>query len=148
MENSNSSEITDSSETYVIPVVEEQVRASKRTVDRAKVRIERHVDSREESISDLLNFDAVEVTRVPVDRPIDRVPSVRQEGDEIIVPVLEERLVVQKQIFLKEEVRIRRRSVSETKTVQVELRRESVEVSREEIPSENSRNEKADGGAQ
>jgi stress response protein YsnF len=53
----------------------------------------------------------VEIGRVPVGRPVDTMPPVRQEGDTTIVPVVEEIIVVGRRLILKEEVRIRRLQV-------------------------------------
>jgi hypothetical protein len=50
------------------------------------------------------------------------------EGDWLVVPVMEEVLVVRKQLMLKEEVRIRRRPVTEPREVRETLRRERVEL--------------------
>ena len=47
------------------------------------------------------------VERVPVDRPVEAMPVVREEDGVLIVPVVEERLVVTKQLVLKEELQIR-----------------------------------------
>jgi Domain of unknown function (DUF2382) len=51
-----------------------------------------------------LQSDSVEVNRVPIDRIVDVGPTVRTENDVVIVPVLEDVLVVQKQLVLKEEL--------------------------------------------
>ena len=45
---------------------------------------------------------------MPIDRQVDVAPKIRIEGDLTIVPVLEEILVVEKRLILKEEVHIRR----------------------------------------
>jgi hypothetical protein len=52
--------------------------------------------------------DEVDIDRVSVNRLVDSPPETRQDGDITIVPVLEEVLVVQKRLLLKEEIRIRR----------------------------------------
>jgi stress response protein YsnF len=52
----------------------------------------------------------------------------------LIVPVLEERLVVTKQLFLKEEVRVSSRTRLQTVRQPVLLRSERVELSRDEPP--------------
>jgi hypothetical protein len=48
------------------------------------------------------------VERVPVNRLIDTEPQTRQEGDVTVIPIVEEVLVVEKRLLLKEEIRIRR----------------------------------------
>jgi uncharacterized protein (TIGR02271 family) len=48
--------------------------------------------------------------------------------DEVRVPVTEEEVVVEKRPVAKEEVRIRKDVVSDTETVEEDVRREEVEV--------------------
>jgi len=72
----------------------------------------------------------VSVERVPVGRPVEAAPPVREEDGVLIVPVLEERLVVTTQLILKEEVRITKRSRTEQVREPVTLRSERAEVER------------------
>jgi Domain of unknown function (DUF2382) len=65
-------------------------------------------ESFEEIARATLNEDLVEVTRVPVGREVDKAPSVRTVDGVVIVPVLEQVLVVEKRLVLKEELHIRR----------------------------------------
>jgi len=64
---------------------------------------------REVHIDEHLFADEVAVERVPVNRIVDQMPETRQEGDVLVVPVVEEVITVQKRLLLKEEVRIQRR---------------------------------------
>jgi stress response protein YsnF len=57
---------------------------------------------------------------------------VREEDGVLIVPVLEERLVVTTELVLKEEIRITRKSRTETVREPVRLRSERAEVERRE----------------
>lgn len=50
-----------------------------------------------------------EVERVPIRRMIDRPAEIRHEGDTLIVPLMEEVLVVEKRLMLREELHIKRR---------------------------------------
>jgi stress response protein YsnF len=75
----------------------------------------------------------VEVERVPVDRPVDAMPSIRQEGEVTIIPVVEEVLKVERCLVLKEEVHIRRVKTTERHQEQVTLRKQEVLVSRTQI---------------
>jgi stress response protein YsnF len=68
-----------------------------------------------------------------VNRVLDAPPKVREEGDVLVIPILEE--VVEKRWLLKEEVRVRRRSVQTTHRDSVVLRTEMVSVEREPRPS-------------
>jgi stress response protein YsnF len=87
---------------------------------------------REEMIAEaVLQQDELSVERVPLGVPVDVAPPVREEGDVLIVPVLEEQLVIQTRLILKEELRITRHRRSETFREPVRLRAERVEVARE-----------------
>lgn len=98
-------------DTFVLPVVQEQIHVSKREVDSGRgVRLHRHTVERTEIVDEPLRDEFVEVVRVPVGTMVDSaaLPVPRQEGDTFIVPVLEEVMVVERRLRLKEEVRITR----------------------------------------
>ena len=73
----------------------------------------------------------VEIERVPIDRTVDVVPPIRQEGDITIIPVVEEIVVVERRLVLKEEVRVRRMSKKEQHQETVVLRQQEAVVTRE-----------------
>ena len=50
--------------------------------------------------------EAVEVRRVPVNKEVSEMPRVVETGDEIVIPVVEEEIVVSKRLILKEEVHV------------------------------------------
>lgn len=115
----------------VIPVVREELVVSKRVVDTGQgVRVNKTVANREELVDELLLRDDVVVERVAIDEiiPATDLPNIRYEGDTMIVPVLEEILVVEKRMMLKEEVRITstRREVRDPQCVV--LRSEEVSI--------------------
>ena len=114
----------------VIPLVEETARISKREVVSGKVRVRTEVDSVEQVLRESLTDETVEVTRVPIDRRVEQIPEIRTENGVTIVPILEERLVIEKQLFLKEELHIRRDVTTETVEVPVTLRSERAVVER------------------
>lgn len=99
---------TDEPDTLVIPIVEEEARIAKRQVVSGKVIVKTAVDTEERVLKEMLSEEAAEVERIPINRVVDSIPQIRTEGDVTIVPVFEERLVVEKQLVLVEEVRIRR----------------------------------------
>jgi uncharacterized protein (TIGR02271 family) len=113
-----------------IPVVREDVVIAKRVVEHGGVRVHKHVNEREEVVEQPTVHDEVDVERVPVGRVVDVVPEVREEGDTLIIPVMEEMLVVEKRLVLKEEIRVRRRQVRESEQARVVLRQEEVEIER------------------
>ncbi len=117
-------------EETVIPVLQEEVQVDKRKVETAKVRIKTTVTERQETVDLPLLREEVEVRRVPINRPVDGPVEMRQEGDTLIVPLLEEVLVVQKQLLLKEEVHISKKRTEQHQPEQVTLRSEQVSVER------------------
>lgn len=117
----------------VLQAVEEVLTVDKqiRETDQVSVRtrpVEEQVVVREELWS-----EAVDVERVPVGREIDEVPKVEARGDVTVVPIVEERLVVRKVLFLVEEIHLRRETRTETSEIPVTLRRTEVEVTRDPI---------------
>ena len=113
-----------------IPLVEETMRVDKRETVSGKVRVRTEVDSVEQVVRETLTDETVEVTRVPVHQRIEQIPEVRTENGVTILPIIEERLVVEKQLFLKEELHIRRDVKTETVEVPVTLRSERAIVER------------------
>lgn len=115
------------------PVVEEQLQVEKRLVDTGRgVRLHKTVAERERVLDEPLRRDELLVEHVPVGQivPEDAPPQARYEGDTLVVPVLEEVLLVQKQLVLKEEVRITRRRHQVREPQSVVLRSEQVAVER------------------
>ena len=117
----------------VLPVIVEEVHVGVRQVDTGSgVRLHKTVTEQPFHIDQALLRDAVEVRRVPVDRivALSDAPAARQEGDTFIVPVLEEILVVEKRLRIKEEVHITRTARQEQYADTVVLRSEHVAVER------------------
>src|SRR5215208_351480 len=105
----------------MIPLLKEELGVDKRSVVTGKVRVRSVVDTIEELVHAALTDERVEVTRVPMDREVEAAPSVRTEGDVTIVPIMEEVLVVEKRLVLKEELHIRRSVTLENVEVPVTL---------------------------
>jgi uncharacterized protein (TIGR02271 family) len=122
--------MTDKLAAEVIPLVEEELRVEKRSVVTGKVRVRTVVDTVEEIARADLDEERVEVTRVFIDREVGAPPAVRTEGDVLIVPVLEEVLVIEKRLVLKEELHIRRNVARQNFEVPVTLRKERAVIER------------------
>ena len=118
------SSVADPKEVTAIPLLEEELAVSKREVVTGRVRVRTVVDTREELVRQELETEHVSVTRVPIDRYVDAAPSVRTEGNVTIVPVLEEVLVIETRLLLKEEVHILRTVSTETVEQSVRLRQQ------------------------
>jgi len=86
----------------------------------------------EQLIDELLTSERFEIERVPVGRTIESVPPVRTEGDLTIMPVVEEILVVERRLVLKEEIRIRRVRHTERHQETVTLRTQDAVITRVE----------------
>ena len=93
-------------QSIVIPAISEEVQVNKRQVETSRVRIQKVIHEHQEQVDIPLLQEAVEITSVPINRAVNSPVAVRQEGETLIVSVLEEVLVVQKQLWLKEEVHI------------------------------------------
>jgi uncharacterized protein (TIGR02271 family) len=113
-----------------IPMVEETVELGHRLVDEGRgVRITKHVTEHEAHIDDPLIHEDVTVERVPIDMLVSGPePMQHYEGDTLVIPVLEEVLVLEKRVRLKEEVRVTRRKHRENATQHVRLNSEDVLV--------------------
>jgi len=128
-------------ETEIIPLAEETLRVDKRQVTTGTVRISTTVDVVEELARASLDKEMVEVTRVPVDRVVDHAPEIRTENDVTIIPILEEILVVEKRLVLKEELHVRKTMARDDVEIPVQLRKERAVVER--IPADE--NDPTDG---
>ncbi|WP_237477295.1 YsnF/AvaK domain-containing protein [Lichenibacterium dinghuense] len=129
-------------------LVEERLAVAKRRVAGETVRISTTTETAEEVAEVALDRYRVEVTRVPVGRVVEAAPPARSEGDTTIVPVLEERYVVVKQLVLTEEIHIRHVVEREVKREAVALRRQRAAVDRVERGAQPSDRPDAAGSPQ
>jgi stress response protein YsnF len=120
----------DHSRETVIPLFEEELSVSRRVVPTSRVQVSRVTHSHEHLVDELLERERVEVERVAIDKPIDHMPSVREEGDCLVFPVVEEVLKIERVLVLKEEVRIRRVKGTERYQERVTLRKQEAVVNR------------------
>ncbi len=67
------------------------------------------VDARAERPDARMFRDGYAIEHVQIDRIVAEAPPQRQEGDTLILPVVEEVLVMEKRLMLREEIRITRR---------------------------------------
>lgn len=114
--------------TLRIPLVEERLVASTKPVDLGEVRIHTHVDYHDEVVRQLVTRDDLVIEHVPVNQVVERPLGPRHEGEWLVIPIVKEVLVVQKQLVLQEEVRIRKRQVTEEQEVHEQVRHTRVEI--------------------
>src|SRR5215216_5557579 len=111
---------------------EEELRVETREREAGAVRVRKRVRTDRERIPVTKKRVEVTVERVPVE---DQTFSTEGETakpeigeDEIVVPVIEEEVVVEKRPVVKEEIRIRKEVVEDTEVVEEDVRREEVDV--------------------
>lgn len=114
-------------------VMEEELQVSKKKVATGVTRVTKKVHHVEQLIKLPLDADTVEINRVTIDRFIDEPVAIRTEGDVTIVPVMEEVLVVEKKLRLKQELHIRRHKETVTHTQKEVVRQEEVVVEHQEL---------------
>lgn len=114
----------------VLTLVEERAIVTKRRVEAGVVRVRTVTESADHIERAALEFETAEVTHHPVNQFVDQMPVQREEGDVTIVPVVEERLVVEKRLFVTEEIHIRRKRHTEDVELPVTLRRQHAVVER------------------
>jgi uncharacterized protein (TIGR02271 family) len=122
-------------ETFRLPLVAEVLSVGKEAIVTGGVRVSTHVTEHLETVDALLLRDEVTVERVPINRQVTEVPQPYQGGDTWVIPILEEVLVVEKRLVLKEEVRIRR-TQTEVHTPQTMTVRAEEAVIEEMTPEE------------
>lgn len=117
-------------ELMVIPVIKEDIHIERQEKTRAVFRIHKNVKEREEQVDEPSFVERVNIERIPKNEVVDTPPEARYEGDTLVIPVLEEVLVVEKRIILKEEVRVTRQREETRHPQRVKLRTEEVKVER------------------
>lgn len=114
-----------------IGLVAEQLDVGVRTVETGRVHIAMRVVETEQTVAVPMQRHEVDIETVSINRVVPEVSPSRHEGDVTIVPVYEERLVVTRQLVLKEELHIRRRSSIQPAQPQTfKLRHEEVTMTR------------------
>jgi uncharacterized protein (TIGR02271 family) len=111
-----------------VPLTEEVMRVSKQEVVTERIRIKTLVKSTDKLVQQELNTAHVSVIRIPINRIVDEAPVPRTEGEITIVPVLEEVLVVETKLLLKEEVHIRRTLTKDMVEQSMTLRKQEVVI--------------------
>jgi len=114
----------------VVPIVEEQIAVETRTVETGRVQIQKSVQERVEVVDQPLFEEEVQIERVPLNRPITEAVAPYYDQDTLIIPVVEEVLVVQKQLVLREEIRVKKVRKELHEPHEVRLRSEVVNVVR------------------
>jgi uncharacterized protein (TIGR02271 family) len=113
-----------------VPVMEEVAHVGKKVVDAGRVRVSKKVRETEHIFDEPMFKEEVTVERVPVNQYVEAAPQIRQEGDVMIIPVVEEQFVMQKRLVLVEEIRVRKQVLEIHQPQKVKLRKEEIDVKR------------------
>lgn len=90
-----------------VPIVEEQLVIDRRARERTVTVKTRPVTERI-NVSEHVRKETVTVERVPIGRVVDAAPPVREDPDLTVIPVMEERLRIVRELVLVEEIHLRR----------------------------------------
>jgi uncharacterized protein (TIGR02271 family) len=104
---------------------EEELRAGTREREAGSLKVRKRVRTDREQIEVPTRHEEVSVERVPASG---EATETEIGEEEVVVPVTEEEVVVDKRAVAKEEVRIRKDAVEDTEVVEEDVRREEVEV--------------------
>jgi uncharacterized protein (TIGR02271 family) len=110
---------------------EEELRAGVRERQAGQVNVKKNVRTEREVVRVPKRREEVDIERVPVEgeaREASGATGPDIGEDEVVVQVFEEEVVVTKRVVLKEEIRIRKRVAWDEEAVEVDLRKEEVEV--------------------
>ena len=110
---------------------EEELLAGVREREAGQVNVKKSVRTEREMVRVPKRREEVVIERVPVEGAAREAGGASEADigeDELVVQVFEEEVVVSKKIVLKEEIRIRKRVAWDEETVEVDLRKEEVEV--------------------
>ncbi len=110
--------------------MEETLTIDKQEVETARVRVRTTVDEREQIVHEELLHTAVEIDRIDINRVVENAPEIREDGDLLIIPIVEERLVISKELVLVQELHVRRRQMIQKIEQPVTLRKTRLEVER------------------
>lgn len=118
----------------VLPLVEEVLRLGKRRVETGRVRISVSTTADEHLVQETLRSERAEVEHVQVNRDLlegEAAPVARWEDDgTLVVPIVEEVLVIVRRLVLREEVWLRLVAKDELVEQPITLRRQYATVER------------------
>jgi uncharacterized protein (TIGR02271 family) len=119
-----------------LTLLAEVLSVGKESVETGRLRVSKQTHTREVAVDESLLRESAEIETIPIGRRIFEMPSVRHEGETIVVPIVEEILHTERRLILKEEVRITRRKTAEQIHDRVTLRYQEAVVTRVQSASE------------
>ncbi len=114
----------------VVPLVHEQLELHKHRVETGKIRVVKSVVVEDQVVDLPVTQEEVTVERVAVERFVTEPPPIRREGDVTIISLLEEVVVVEKRLMVREEIRLTTRRLVSHEPHAFSLRKEVATVDR------------------
>ena len=112
----------------IVPLIAEEIVISKKTVETGGIRVHKTVREDVQQINEPIIREHLDIERVAVNQFVETAPAIRYEGDVMIVPVLEEVVVTQKRLMLREEIRLTKRREEIANVQEITLRREEISL--------------------
>jgi uncharacterized protein (TIGR02271 family) len=106
---------------------EEELRPQIEEREYANVRARKRVESEHIERTEHRSVEHGDVERSSVDENDSGEIEVLEDGS-VSIPLLEERLVVRRETFVRERVILRKRTVTETERIDADLRKERIEI--------------------
>lgn len=119
-----------------IAIVDEQLSIERREVITDRMRVSTVVDESDVLLKASIERGAIEVERVALDREVETAPSPREEGDVLVVSVVEERAEIVTCLFVVEELRIRRTSATEAVALPATVRKMRAIIDRDDAATQ------------
>ena len=113
-----------------MPIVRERLKVGRRRVETGRVIARTTTTTDAVQIDEELRVDDVRIERVPVGRFVDAPVMPGFDGDVLVIPIMEEVVVVTKRLRIVEEVRIHRLTTTQRHRETVPLRRQTVRIER------------------
>ena len=110
----------------VIPVIHESLTVEKRLVEAAAVHLHIRTEEHLETVQVPLTSTQWNVEHVLVNRVVRQAPEVRVEGATTIYPILEERVVISRELVLVQELHVTRIQHTDVSTSEHTVRQQVV----------------------
>jgi uncharacterized protein (TIGR02271 family) len=117
-----------------VPVAVEELIVHKEPILRGKVHVHKGVETVEQHVDVPVYHEEAVVERIPADR----YDGATATPNEVLIPILEERLVVRKESVVTEYIRVRKELVRDQKQVRGQVRREVVRFDEERLGDANA----------
>ena len=117
----------------IVPVYAEHASVSKRRIVTGRVKVSRVTRQSEKLLTQTFAQQRVRIDRIPIGKLIKAVPKIREKGDAIIIPIVEEIAVVERRLVLTEEIWVRRIQSNEKHRQRVMLRCQEAVITRDPV---------------